>query len=276
MNALASLQQDFQRAVIGDGRQAAVAHRGAITGRLEIYVNAYRGRLTEVLADNYPILYRAMGDEGFRALADAYISAHPSGFRSVRWYGDRLTDFIARNADSVPHPALADIARMDWAMSEAFDAADATPLTHADVADIAPERWPAMRFEMIPSFRLIQVDWAVEALWHALNQDENAETDAPEACRHRLIIWRRGLDTHWRAPDSTEALGLAVILNKGSFADCCAALAENHVTDPASSASLLLRWIADGLIAGAAFEEAGSERIDARREDMAGQSTDGN
>ena len=32
------------------------------------------------------------GDDGFRELAAAYVSAHPSHFRSIRWFGDRLRD----------------------------------------------------------------------------------------------------------------------------------------------------------------------------------------
>ena len=34
--------------------------------------------LAEALADNHTVLARALGDEGFDALARAYIAAHPS------------------------------------------------------------------------------------------------------------------------------------------------------------------------------------------------------
>lgn len=252
MSALAAVQQRFQQAVIGGDACHAAAHPGEVSGHPEIYLNAYRGRLANVLAANYPVLCRAMGDEAFRALADSYIDTHPSKFRSVRWYGDRLVDFIAGDAAAVPHPALVDIARLDWATCVAFDAADADPLSHAELAQLAPELWPTLRFTMVPSFRLLRVEWAIEALWHALGADESAETEAPDARPHSLIVWRRGLDTRWRALDTGEATALALILAAGSFAECCAALAEQGDDDPAvTAATLLQQWLAEGLIASA-------------------------
>ncbi|MCF8197949.1 MAG: DNA-binding domain-containing protein [Sulfuritalea sp.] len=250
MNTLLALQQRFQKAVISGDQQYANAMPGDVRGRLEIYANAYRGRLIDVLADNYPVLYRAMGDAAFRELANTYISAQPSTFRSVRWYGDGLVDFITEEDDRIPHPALADIARMDWATRAAFDAADANPLTHAELAGIAPEKWSDLRFSLVPSFDLIDIDWAIEALWHALNNDENAETEAPEAHRHSLIIWRYGLETRWRALQPLEALALKAVQSGASFAQCCVTLMENGSTDPAAEAAQFLQlWITEGVLA---------------------------
>ncbi len=255
MSALLGLQQRFQKAVISGDREYASAVPGDVLGRLEIYANAYRGRLIDVLADNYPVLYRAMGDASFRELADAYISAQPSTFRSVRWYGDRLVEFITEDDERIPHPALADIARMDWATRAAFDAADATPLAHAELAGIAPEQWSGLRFSLVPSFELIDIDWAIEGLWHALNDDENAETEAPEVHRHSLIVWRYGLETRWRALQPLEALALKAVQSGASFGQCCATLAENGSTDPASAAAQLLQqWIAEGFLASVLSE----------------------
>ena len=123
MHTLATLQQRFQIHVTSSPDAAADGLQDDVRGHLEVYVNAYWGRLREALADNYPVLNRALGDDGFRELAAAYVSAHPSHFRSIRWFGDRLADFIAGNPEIVPHPALLDIARLDWAMRGAFDAA---------------------------------------------------------------------------------------------------------------------------------------------------------
>lgn len=255
MNTLFALQQRFQRAVISGDPQYASANPGDVRGRLEIYANAYRGRLIDVLADNYPVLYRAMGDAAFRELADAYISAQPSTFRSVRWYGHNLVEFIIREDNFIPHPALVDIARMDRATRAAFDAADATPLTHAELTGIAPAQWSGLCFSLVPSFELIDIDWAIEALWHALNDDENAETEAPEAHSHSLIVWRYGLETRWRALQPLEALALKAVQSGASFAQCCVALAENGSADPASAAAQFLQlWIAEGLVASALIE----------------------
>jgi len=243
MNTLAALQQRFQGHVM-----AGADGPGADTrGHMDIYVNAYRGRLREALADNYPVLYRALGDDGFRELAAAYLDAHPSPFRSIRWFGDRLAEFIARIPEVVPHPALLDIARLDWAMRGAFDAADAAPLRIEDLAGIPPERWPGLRFALCPSFRMLSLDWQIEALWHALNADENAETEEPQRHAHIMIVWRAGLETRWRTVAEDEAAALQALVEGGDFAAICAAV-ETYGGNATSVASLLGQWISEGLL----------------------------
>ncbi len=246
MNELAAIQQRFQRHLMTSAEEAC----DDIRGRMEIYVNAYWGRLREALADNYPVLYRALGDEAFRELAADYLRAYPSRYRSIRWFGDRLVEFITRNPDAVPHPALLDLARLDWAMRGAFDAADATPLGFADLAGIAPEQWPDLRFTPAPSFRLLQLDWSIESLWHTLNEDENAETEEPQAHIHAMIVWRSGLECRWRTVSAVEAQALQTMMDGGNFAEICAALAESNTADAAADAANLLGiWIGEGLLA---------------------------
>ena len=244
MNTLAALQQRFQSHLM-----AGADGPGADTrGHMDIYVNAYRGRLREALADNYPVLYRALGDDGFRELAAAYLDAHPSPFRSIRWFGDRLAEFIAHNPEVVPHPALLDIARLDWAMRGAFDAADATPLRVEDLAGIPPERWPGLRFTLCPSFRLLALEWSIEALWHALNADENAETDEPSRLGHTMIVWRTGLEIRWRTVADDEAVALRTLADGGDFAAVCADVEASSARQADWVASLLGQWISEGLL----------------------------
>lgn len=250
MNALATLQRRFQGHVTSRPDAAADGLRDDVRGHLEVYVNAYWGRLREALADNYPVLHRALGDDAFRELAAAYLAAHPSHFRSIRWFGDRLADFIAGNPAIVPHPALLDIARMDWAMRGAFDAADAPRLRAADLAGVAPEDWPALHFTPCPSFHLLALDWRVEGLWHALNADPNAETSAPDAHAHQMIIWRYDLECRWRTVSGIEAHALRILRDGGSCAEICAGLQGQGDHDAATTAANLLgTWISEGILA---------------------------
>ena len=102
--------------------------------RLAIYRNAYQVRLIDALHDTYPILHGLLGDEAWLALGRAYVTAHPSMFRSIRWYGSELADFLANSPLYGDEPILAEVALLEWTLAEVFDAKDAHALNRAALA----------------------------------------------------------------------------------------------------------------------------------------------
>ncbi|MEW6706965.1 MAG: DNA-binding domain-containing protein [Pseudomonadota bacterium] len=224
---------------------------------LHIYRHAFRARLVAALADNHTVLQRALGDEAFEALGRAYVQACPSTHPSIRWYGDRLAEFMATREDLVAHPALVDLARMDWALRDAFDAADAPVLELAALAAVPPEDWGALRFVAHPSVRTLTLAWAVEAAWRALREHDPATGEpepalpAPQAHAHVLLVWRRGLETQWRSLPALEAGLLQAALAGQPYAALCeqaaAALDGDASRAAAAAAGALQQWLADGL-----------------------------
>src|SRR5260221_11286262 len=141
MNALVDQQRALQRAITSGGDAGALLR--ALPNReplLRVYQHAYTSRLVGALRDNFGVLPRVMGDEAFDALANAYVAAHPSRHASIRWYGDELPRFMTENEALVPHPALTDLARMEWALRSAFDAADADTFDAATLAAVETGR----------------------------------------------------------------------------------------------------------------------------------------
>ena len=252
MNFVAETQRCFQQSVLNEDLAPGlfVAEGAHVAGGLGLYLMAYRARLLAALRDNFTVLHRALGDEAFADLARDYIDAHPSRFRSIRWFGDALTAYLDADPARVPHPALADVARMDWAMRGAFDAASATLLTQSDLASLAPADWPQQKFSLIPSLHMVELNWSVEPIWRALNEDAEAETEAPVSLPHVLLVWRPALDCLWRAAGVAEAAALRALGQGATFAECCTAIAEAGEPDPATAAvGMLQRWLADGLLA---------------------------
>ena len=241
--SLAAQQLAFKRAVV-HGEGAA-----AVTGLLRIYEQAYGARLTAALRDNFGVLPTVLGDDAFDALAHAYIAAHPSQRASIRWFGDALPAFMATREDLVPHPALIDLARMEWALRCAFDAADAAPLEAGDLASVPADQWPALVFAPLPSLQVLTMHWSVEPVWRALQGDDAPDLPEPEAQPHELLIWRQGLETRWRTLDAPAARLLQCALRGETFAEQCA-LAATEVGDEQAAlhaASALRGWIGDGL-----------------------------
>lgn len=255
MSHLPATQQAFQHAIRSSDAQPGLFVDGPRDdgGGLALYLVAYRARLASALRDNYVGLHRALGDAAFDELAGAYIDACPSRHRSIRWFGHDLADYLDATPDALPHPALVDLARMDWALTLAFDASDTPPLTAADLAAVAPEQWPALRFALHPSAALLALQWHVEPIWHQLNADADAQTDAPEPGTHTMLIWRGQGECHWRSLDAIEAAALTAAAAGESFADLCehvAACLDDSDETPAAHhvVALLQRWLADELL----------------------------
>lgn len=246
--SLRAQQQDFMHQVqTGNPAQPDGAD---VRGHMEIYINAYQARMRQALADNFPVLHRALGDDGFETLASRYCSAQPSTHRSIRWLGDGLVDFMAAHPDDIPHPALLDIARMDWAMRAAFDAADADGLRLQDLAALASADWPALRLHTVPALRLLDLEWGVETLWHSLHADANAQTSAPEPLPHSMLVWRQHLECRWRSVDSSERQALQLLQQGANFAALCECLQQTGSEAPAQRAADLLKtWVTEGLLA---------------------------
>ena len=136
MSKVAELQAVFQNAVLANDLAPGLFVREGVleNGGFDLYLNAYRARLLAALKDNYPVLFLALGDEAFEELGTAYLTQQPSRFRSIRWFGEGLRAFLDQNPDALPHPALADLASMDWALRGVFDAADGEVLQVADLS----------------------------------------------------------------------------------------------------------------------------------------------
>lgn len=250
--ALLTAQRAFASGLCGDDRQPALALLRPLAGRaplLDVYRHAYSARLTAALRDNHPLLHRVLGDESFAELARAYLLEHPSRRASIRWFGDALADFIAAQPDSWL-PALADLARLEWALGLALDAADATPLTAAALAQVAADDWQTLPLAAHPSLRLCHMHWDVAPLWHSLSRDPDASTDAPSAREHALVVWRQDLQPQWRQVDDDESWLLDQLVQGCTVGQLCECAAQRVGDDaaPGHVAQQLHRWLADGMV----------------------------
>lgn len=262
MTALDSLQQDMSRYLLRETDAAAVKPMVKVppkvdpVERLDVYGNAYRERLRETLARDYPVLLRLLGPEAFAELAWAYIAAHRSQSPNIRWFGAQLPTFVAASP-SQRHPAARDMAAFEWAIGLAFDAADAAPLAVADLAAVAPEDWAALRFHLHPSLQTVVLRHAVPDWWLAV-QDLDAETALPELPsaedERSWAIWRGADGVRFRLLETDEADLLGAVGDKADFGSLCGLLAMGHGDMQAAprAAGLLRNWVEAGWIVGLA------------------------
>lgn len=248
-----ALQCQFQQHVLGEGDATAlIAGTPAQQQRgLAIYVNAYRARLFDTLADAYPSTQALMGYEAFETVVQAYINQHPPTTRSLRWYGDQFAAHVAASGER----AHAELARLDWALRRAFDGPDAAVLDADALAQVTPQAWATLRLMPVPTAELQDFSCNTVAVWQALN---DGLAPPPPTCSDQEVtwlIWRKGLQPHFRSLSTLEALLLRRMIAGDSFADACAA-AESSTDDSqgrddmASQLGGLLRlWLSDEVLA---------------------------
>ncbi len=236
---------DATTLILGDERADAEE-------RMNLYADAYVVRLVKALEVAFPGLWGLVGDEQFWGLCRDYIAAHPSTFRSIRWFGDKLAEFLFTTPPYDEYPFVGEMAAFEWAQGLVFDAADTKPLSETDLMQVPPEKWGLLTFSFTPAMRLLDLHWNVPAIWQALKRDE----EPPEPERQEMavvwLLWRQELDPRWRPLDVDEAWALQQALQGGDFATLCEGLLEwvDVQNAPLRAAGFLKSWLAHGLIVG--------------------------
>jgi hypothetical protein len=253
---LVELQRNFQQHLLmGDDailKSVVDAPPLPAADRVKVYRNAYRVRLLDALKDTYPVLFKILGDEMFDSLGDAFIGAHPSVHRSIRWYGRELAEFLARLPPYADQPILAEIARLEWTLSEVFDAADAVPVGRDALQAVDPDSWEQLGFIFHPSLRLLNLTWNTVTVWQAMSRDEDPPQPAAGVSPIPWLLWRRDLTNRFRSLDAAEKASLEAGLSGGRFGDMCAVLRDWLPEEeiPVRAATLIGTWTDSGLIVG--------------------------
>jgi len=254
MNDLAELQRSFQRAVL-DGDDAVLARiadstRVPARTRVGIYADAYRVRLRQALASTYPRSKQFLGEDAFDAATNAYIDAHRSQYKSIRWYGEAFAQTLARIWPQ--RPWCAELAEWEWTIALAFDAADASPIDTAALAAVDNADWPQLRFGFHPSMHRICMRTNAPAIFKALTEERAPPTPQQLEQPSPWLIWRRELMTQYRSMAVDECDALHALAAGETFAGMCTALAQQHTEEhaPLRAATLLRTWIDEGLVIG--------------------------
>jgi len=221
--------------------------------RLEVYAHAYFERIRGCLADDFAALAALLGPEAFHDLARLHLMAHPPRHFSLRYVGERLPGFLgghpAAGIFRARWPAAADLAALEWALADVFDAPDMASLAPESLAELAPEAWAELRLEPVAALRLLELSWPVHRLRRAFDAGEPLEALAPDPTQ--ICVWRREEQVFHRALAPLEAVCLADLGRGASFGDLCERVAGE--TGEAEAVSRLLawlrRWLDDALLA---------------------------
>jgi hypothetical protein len=199
--------------------------------QVDIYREQYFLRHVGALRDDFESLVALLGEDGFDALARAYLAAHPPTSFTLRDLGHALPAFVASHAPWSEDTLVADMARLEWAFVDAFDAAEAPKIELAAIASMPEEAWPLARVRLHPSVQLVEMrhlaeDYRSQA--RKLLAGELTELPRPEPGARYVVVFR-----------GSEKLKY-IDVDRGAFALLCAlrdGLALGDACERAASAA---------------------------------------
>jgi hypothetical protein len=256
MSDFARQQSEFQRGILtGDEKVLAEIldspqeKREVLFG---VYKYAYSSRLVEAMRNDHKLLHGYLGDEMFDAMGEAYVAANPSQHPNLRWFSKDVPDFLRATQPYSDYPVVADLAALEKALNDAFDAADAPVLALADMAGFAPERWNDLTFQVHPSAVRLDVSTNASAIWLALKKDETPPDAITLEQPSRLLIWRRDVTPVFRELSVEEAMMWDEAASGIAFGVLCTMLATYDDPEGAAArgAGYLHGWVTAGLLTG--------------------------
>jgi hypothetical protein len=252
---LAQLQSSFQAHVLqGDGaiaREIIADARFPVSLRLGVYTDAYAARLVEVLAETFPAVQAALGAQMFARHVADFARQRPSRFRSARAYGEELPQWLGSRLTGPRAAGIEDLARFEWAVAGAFDAADPGALKPESLAGVEPAQWARLEFAFSPTLRRLGVSSNCVAWWKFACAAQPRPRRWRSTCTQQWLIWRQDLAVFYRRLSQRESQALDAALAGRNFGQLC-----EQLSGPTIAAGLLHSWFNAGLIVGTSVASA--------------------
>lgn len=168
----------------------------APTRRLDVYRNNVLSNYISALEAVYPVIVKLVGDEFFRHVARQFSGHYPSSSGDIHHFGREFGDFLAEFPGTVDLAYLPDVARLEWAIHQAFHAANDSALDLTRMQALAPQQYEKLVFHLSASAHLLRSAFPVRRIWEVNQADVVNETVDLDAGGENLLIIRRGFEVY--------------------------------------------------------------------------------
>lgn len=185
--------------------------------QLEIYREQFWLRHTGSLLEDFPGLSGVIGQADWERLVEGYLTEHTPSSWTLRDLGRNLPHYVEQHARYLkPHRLCVDMARLEWAYIELFDAPESSPLDARKVAGIPADAWERVRLTLSPALRLLEVAYPVADLRRALRASEARAVPIPDPKTQWLVLYRGKDRRLFHKPVSEGAFALLSALQEGA------------------------------------------------------------
>ncbi len=229
---------------------AAGSARLSPVAQVDIYREQYFLRHLDVLRGDFGSLAHLLGAAGFEELAYPYLAAHPPSSFTMRDLGLAMAAFVKEEGPWAEDPLLCDLARVEWAFVEAFDAPQAQALDPRALASVPEDAWPGVHVVLQPSVRRLAL--AYPAHEYRLGVRNGEHPQRPEG-KPSFIVVHRGPSALHCLDLPADAYALLDELARGTpLGEACEAAAAtsgaSHETFEAALGAWFQRWTSLGWI----------------------------
>ena len=216
--------------------------------RVGVYQGMYLLRMIEALEGDYPAVAHLLGDEAFAALVTRYVAAHPSVSYTFNRLGRGFPEFVRASPGVRKRAFAADLARLELAITEVFDAPQSPAWPAEEIARIPEDAWAGAVFQPDRRVSPLRVRPSGQRVPPV---GQGRRPRPPRHRRARRRGWRCGArTTRSGASTSTKpAYDFLAALAKGRpFGKAVAAAAKGLQGDPGEQLFRWLRdWVAEGM-----------------------------
>lgn len=169
MRSLSEVQAEFAAAL----RDPSIAPPADVVGpdggpapqRFAVYRNNVLSALGNAVASAFPAVKKIVGEDFFRVMARTYVLANPPSSAVLLDYGRNFPEFIASFEPAATLPYLPDVARIEHAWRESYNAAEATPVAPTALAEVPAAELADVTFGLHPSLRMVTSRFPAITIW---------------------------------------------------------------------------------------------------------------
>ncbi|WP_086741110.1 DNA-binding domain-containing protein [Erythrobacter colymbi] len=221
---------------------------------IDVYRNAYRSRLIDVMRSIFERTSRLVGDDAFIQAAAHHLITNPPTRWTIDLVGKGFSEVCAELFTN--DPDVEEVAWLEWAMHEIFTAADDAPLTLADFASATTNfddaQWENLRFEFISGMTLRPVEFDLRKLWETLAESTSSAEIVQLTEPKWLIAWREKEQPVFALFHEREGLSVDKMRRGATFGDVCNDLSVDAGAQLAAATvgGMLRNWLDIGLVKG--------------------------
>ncbi len=217
--------------------------------RLDIYAHMYYARLVEILTEEYPTTRQILGDKVFVQTCRRFLERNPSKHRTLNRLSERFPDFLSRYLPAGNRRGLAvDVACIERAMEDVFDAPRAEPLTAAEFAAIGADEWHRVRLRVIPALRMFRLRYPANEYMTRVRGSEKPRVPRPRP--RCVIVYRLGYQVYRRNQTPEQFRLLAALVSGRTLAAAVRSSLSGRQGSAETLAATLGAWFREWAAAG--------------------------